>query len=80
MNRTVCIVSMSILCLFALLSSQASFVLAQSDTEAPATQSSQGQLQEPLGFWATAVFVWVILLMALAFVIAMAWLSRSRRY
>ena len=77
MNRTACIVAMSILCLMALVSSQVSFVFAQTDTPMP--QSSQSQLQEPLGFWATAVFVWVILLLAMAFVIAMGWLSRSRR-
>ena len=64
---------------FTLISSQAYGILAQTETEAPAPQPSPGPLQEALGFWATAAFVWVILFLAMAFVIAMAWLSRSRR-
>ena len=65
--------------LFALLSAQVSGVLAQDNTTS-VPQPSEDQLEQPLGFWATAVFVWVILLLAMAFVIAMGWLSRSRRY
>lgn len=42
--------------------------------------ATASQAGEPLGPWATAAFVWVILVLVLAFVVAMGWLSRSRRY
>ena len=38
------------------------------------------KLQEPLSPWATAVFVWLVLFVVMAFIIGLAWLSRSRRY
>ncbi len=44
-----------------------------------ATSSPSAQQQQTLGPWATAAFVWVILVLAMAFVIGMGWLSRSRR-
>jgi len=64
------------LCLFTLINSYGG--IAQDETTMPPPQSDQ--LEQPLGFWASAAFVWVILILAMAFVIAMGWLSRSRRY
>jgi hypothetical protein len=79
MARITRIGSILALCLFVLLSTQAIWVLAQTGT--PTTPPpAQEQVGQPLGFWATAAFVWVILLLAMVFVIAMGWLSRSRRY
>jgi len=37
-------------------------------------------LSQPLGAWATAAFIWLVLFLAMAFVVAMGWLGRSRRY
>jgi len=42
--------------------------------------SPAGKLQEPLGPWATTAFVGLVLFLAMAFVVAIGWLSRSRRY
>lgn len=42
--------------------------------------SAAGKLQEPLGPWATTAFVGLVLFLAMAFVVAIGWLSRSRRY
>jgi len=42
--------------------------------------SPTGKLQEPLGPWATTAFVGLVLFLAMAFVVAIGWLSRLRRY
>lgn len=51
--------------------------LAQAEAQAPPTQSQTG---EALGPWATAAFVWLVLILAMGFVVAMGWFSRSRRF
>ena len=50
------------------------------DGGASQTPSLWEKLQEPLSPWATAVFVWLVLFVVMAFIIGLAWLSRSRRY
>lgn len=40
----------------------------------------QDQLFQPLSPWAMAVFVWLVLFLAMAFIVAVAVLSRPRRY
>ena len=83
MSRITQIGSILALCLFVLSSAQANWVLAQSEaTAGQPDQSGQplsSDITQPLGPWATMAFVWIILLLAMAFVIAMGWLSRSRR-
>jgi hypothetical protein len=66
------------LALFGLMIAQGGWALAQE--EAAEAAAAQVQPGEPLGAWATAAFIWLVLFLAMAFVVAMGWLSRSRRY
>jgi hypothetical protein len=50
--------------------------LAQGDASAVVVAD---KAQEPLTPWALAVFIWLILFLTMAFVIAIGWLTRSRR-
>lgn len=52
--------------------------LAQGESAPP--PATDGQLFQPLSPWAMAVFVWLVLFLAMAFIVAVAVLSRSRRY
>ncbi len=52
-------------------------VLAQGDASVAAALNSKAQ--EPLTPWALAVFIWLIIFLTMAFVIAIGWLTRSRR-
>lgn len=57
-----------------LLTPLAMGVLARAQADA-----AQAQTGDAMGQWATAAFVWLILILAMGFVVAMGWLSRSRR-
>lgn len=67
---------------FGPLLGMASSVRAQNGGEASTAAAGTlwEKLQEPLSPWATAVFVWLVLFVVMAFIIGLAWLSRSRRY
>ena len=47
---------------------------------APAAGALWEKLQEPLSPWATAVFVWLVLFVVMAFMVGVAWLTRPRRH
>jgi len=53
---------------------------AQEGDKAPAAGALWEKLQEPLSPWATAVFVWLVLFVVMAFMVGVAWLTRPRRY
>ncbi len=52
--------------------------LAQEGGTSPPAPADQ--LFESLSPWALAVFVWLVLFLAMAFIVAVALLSRPRRY
>lgn len=62
-------------------------VLAKLVTSVPMRLQAAGQgptglaekAQEPLSPWALAVFIWLVLFLTMAFVVAVGWLTRPRR-
>lgn len=53
---------------------------AQDGDKAPAAGALLEKFQEPLSPWATAVFLWLVLFVVMAFMVGVAWLTRPRRY